>query len=113
MVVPLIIIGVLFFITWIVIGVSAPVSVPSECYKSHELYPDPFHRCEYTELKYKHDRLQAENDRLRSDLRTYQMRERDYTVPKVDTNAILELLKDQKSLPDELKINNKNYKAKK
>jgi len=69
MIVPLIVIGVLFLITWIVIGVSGtPVSenCHPDCNKARI---DPFHYCNYTRLQGELDRTRSEVGSMRSQIR--------------------------------------------
>ena len=108
-----------FIVTWIVIAVSS-TDVPTQngCHKHHDYFTDPFHTCEYTEQKKLTDRLEAENYRLRREIRDLQFNRpveslESLLKPQITAEELLKLLQKEDELPKELKINDKKYKQQK
>lgn len=119
MLIPLIVIGVLFLITWIVIAVCSPDSVPVEPSKPNcsRMLIDPYHTCRgvfphpdcdsYWKARAKE--LEARNDYLRRDLQRALDRNRcndlmDRAALKTPEELFKELCPEPK--PTEIKIEN-------
>lgn len=119
MLIPLIVIGVLFLITWVVIGVSATPTPAERGHDSHDHCPtymvDPYHSCAYSKLQ---GRMDSELSFIRAEQRQLAQRV-DYADPeykarqKAETERLMELLKEtppKNEPPKEITIKNAKYK---
>lgn len=130
MLIPLIVIGVLFLITWLVIVVSATPMPVERGHDSHghcpEPFLDPFHKCSYTRLQTQLGMTRSELGSLRSRLSYVEEKQRsthgldilDELIPKRQSpDELLRLLglepttpPKQTRPPKEITIKNANYK---
>lgn len=107
MLIPLIVVTVLFIITWGVIGSSGSGETSDCCHdKYHDpTFVNPFHRCEITELRMENQSLRSRNYSLEARVRSLETRKYDCDFSASTKEALAYLLRrDEK--PAEIKIEN-------
>lgn len=116
MLIPLIVIGVLFLITWIVIGVSSTPTPVESGHNSHDHCPtyfvDPYHSCAYSKLQ---GRMDSELSFIRAEQRNLSNKVNELMsmnkLTKTPEELLKELMKDEP--PKEITIKDATYKLKK
>ena len=118
MLIPLLVIGVLFLITWFVIGISTTPTPVERGHDSHHHCPypfvDPYHTCAYSKLQ---GRMDSELSYIRAEQRRLAQKV-DYTtciheMPKAKSpeEVFKELMRDEP--PKEIIIKDAKYKLQK